>query len=138
MSKISLVIIILILGFIIVTNISNNNYQEQPNFARLLLSKLRNGDYTHAGHVEAIDLILKKVITYDNNIYERKTLDIGCGFGGTLHYFKQNGFKDCVGIDFDETAIAYARKKYSDIQFHHLDALKIGSVFKENFFINKS
>jgi SAM-dependent methyltransferase len=94
----------------------------QINTSRLMLSQLRGGDYAHPGDEEAIDLVLAKVLSIDPNMAEKKTLDVGCGFGGTAQYFKNKGFKHVEGIDIDAAAIAYAQQKYPDISFTVADA----------------
>jgi len=44
-----------------------------------LVSYLRNGDYSHPGEAESIDLVISLINKNKNN----KLLDVGCGLGGT-------------------------------------------------------
>lgn len=101
---------------------------------RLLLSELRGGDYAHPGDEEAIDLVLKKIYILNPQAKSGTVLDVGCGFGGTLQYLKQQGFKKLYGIDINEDSILYAKKKYSDIQFEVLDALNVDAFFLKKTF----
>lgn len=73
------------------------------NSSRLLLSKLRGGDYAHPGDTEVIDIILKKVLSFDPLLKDKAVLDVGSGFGGTVHYLSQKGFRDIQGVVFDYT-----------------------------------
>lgn len=102
------------------------------NTSRVLLTKLRGGDYAHAGDVEAIEHVLRQL----EQIAPPKgpVLDVGCGFGGTAHYFKTKGFEPIYGMDIDKAAIQYAASKYPDICFQHGDALAIDSTFAPNTF----
>ncbi len=79
-----------------------------PNSARLLLAELRHGDYAHAGDQEAIDLVIQKLLKLNPHIKAGTTLDVGSGFGGTLDYLIQQGFKNTEGIDMDASAVAQA------------------------------
>ncbi|MFZ3060704.1 MAG: class I SAM-dependent methyltransferase [Candidatus Methanoperedens sp.] len=42
---------------------------------------------------------------------ELKVLDIGCGFGKSLEWFKEYGFNDLIGIDSSETSVKICRDK---------------------------
>ncbi len=100
-----------------------------PNSARLLLAELRHGDYAHAGDEEAIDLVIQQLLALNPQIKAGPMLDVGSGFGGTLHYLIQQGFKKAQGIDMDASAVAYAKQRYPKIPFHTLDALKVDTLF---------
>lgn len=50
-----------------------------------------------------------------------RVLDIGCGEGGVLSYFAENGFL-CFGLDNNITRVEYAQSRItSNIQFIHSD-----------------
>ena len=104
------------------------------NPKRLLISEIRGGDYAHAGDVEAIDLVLEKLYSINPNLKSSKILDVGCGFGGTLDYLKNKGFKHLYGIDIDKIAIDYAKQRYKDIQFNNIDALASSATFPKSTF----
>ena len=44
-----------------------------------------------------------------------KLVDIGCGTGGNISNFKKRF--DCLGIDISEHAIAFAEKRFPDVNF---------------------
>jgi ubiquinone/menaquinone biosynthesis C-methylase UbiE len=53
-----------------------------------------------------------------------KVLDVGCGTGYGSAFLAGKGAGSVVGIDFSDTAIAYAKKKYRrlPVQFEKMDA----------------
>src|SRR3990167_8741529 len=104
------------------------------NNPRLLLAKLRNGDFAHAGDKEAIDIVLKKIfelIVNPNSCSESdlksemKALDVGCGLCCTAEYIKKSISFDMYGIDIDLLIIPPAKRKYSNIQFFEYDVMDI-------------
>ncbi len=99
------------------------------NTTRLVLTKIREGDYLHAGEEEAIDMVLKKVLTLDRKLPAKAALDVGSGLGGTANYFYQQGFKDIQGIDLDPAAIAYTKVKYPHISFTESNALELDKLY---------
>jgi len=110
------------------------NANAEPNSKRLLLSDLRGGDYAHAGDVEAIDLVLDKILKINPKVKSGNVLDVGCGFGGTLEYLRNQGFTNLYGVDINAESINYAKTKYQNIHFDLLDALEIESFYpKEKF-----
>ena len=113
------------------------------NNPRLLLAKLRNGDFAHAGDKEAIDIVLKKIfelIVNPNSCSESdlksemKALDVGCGLGGTAEYIRKAISFDMYGIDIDKSAIQHAKRKYSNIQFFEYDVMDIEKYLQKNQF----
>jgi ubiquinone/menaquinone biosynthesis C-methylase UbiE len=104
---------------------------------RLLLAKIRNGDFAHAGDVEAIDIVLDKVLSLisKNTKEEKKVLlDIGCGLGGTAAYIKNKTSFDVHGIDVDADSIEHAKSHYRNISFSKCDVMAISDLFKKNSF----
>ncbi len=104
------------------------------NQARLILSELRGGDFTHAGDKEAIDMVLAKLKQDFPEALKGNCLDVGCGFGGTADYLMKKGFKHVWGIDVDKSAIDYAEPKYKKVKFLNVDALSLSSQFDKDFF----
>lgn len=108
--------------------------QTKLNDSRLLISKLRGGDYAHAGDAEAIDLVLQKGLAFLPTLKNETVLDVGSGFGGTADYLYQHGFKKVYGIDIDKAAVLYAKDKYPFIDFKVGDALNIDKLYAFNEF----
>ncbi len=104
------------------------------NQARLMLSELRGGDFTHAGDKEAVDMVISKIKQEFPEILKGNCLDVGCGFGGTADYFVKNGFKHVWGIDIDPAVINYAKSKYKQVQFSSVDAAFVSLKFDRDFF----
>lgn len=116
------------------------------NNPRLLLAKLRNGDYAHAGESEAIDIILKKISdiseenkkmrinkNYSNEII-RKVLDVGCGLGGTAEYIRNHTSHIVYGIDINEFYINYAKLHYPHINLFQCDINYVKKLFNDEKF----
>lgn len=127
---------ILIILLLMVTEMSYT--VEKPPFnvnpSRLILTKLRNGDYAHVGDEEANDMVIQAALQYEPDIKVKPTLDLGCGFGGTAHYFHQKGFCNIQGVDLDNSSVDYAKHKYPTIPFFQADALEIDNVFAPGTF----
>lgn len=45
--------------------------------------------------------------------YPETVLEIGCSHGGFLHYCREHGVKNIVGVEVDEATCAFARKRFS-------------------------
>jgi len=105
------------------------------NLPRLLLAKVRDGDFAHAGDKEAIDIVLNKTkqLIKKNPTEKKEALDAGCGLGGTACAFQDSGF-DVNGIDSDAAAIEHAKKHYPHIPFIEGDILKIAEIFPKKHF----
>lgn len=88
-----------------------------PNkeFIHLFYTKYYNGLYSFfkdASHrfknqYETADYKFKLVSKFLNP-NQKKVLEIGCGPGGILSYFKTQGF-DCIGIDYDNEDLQYGK-----------------------------
>lgn len=104
------------------------------NSARLLLSKVRGGDYAHAGDKQATEMVLERLLQIAREVRGGKALDIGSGFGGTADDIYHFGFHDIYGIDIDKAAIAYSQARYPHITFIQADAKEIATVFSPNLF----
>lgn len=105
---------------------------DRNNNPRLLLAKVRKGDYTHAGDEEAIDLFLEHIDALNQQPYKNiKALDIGCGLGGTANYIHEKTALAICGIDKDISAINHAKKHYSAITFFQCDVEHLNQHFEE-------
>lgn len=87
------------------------------NPVRRLLCYLRRGDHVHPGDEKAIDLIMEKALKFDPSLKRKATLDVGCGFGGTVQYLAKHGFKNVQGCDIDQPSIEYCKKTYPNYNF---------------------
>jgi SAM-dependent methyltransferase len=105
-----------------------------PNTCRLLLSELRGGDYAHAGDQEAIERIVSKALSFDPTLQASPTLDVGCGFGGTVNALHTQGFLHIQGCDLDPAAIAYAQNHYPSFAFKVVDALTAAQYYPADHF----
>jgi len=109
----------------------NNRLHDTP---RLLLAKVRNGDYAHPGDEEAIDLLLARAMNYCVLTQSSKILDAGCGLGGTAQYVKNKTNAEVSGVDIDSVAIAHAKTTYAGIKFFTGDILNSQQVFSDQQF----
>ncbi len=78
-----------------------------------LLAYLRQGDFSHPGEIEAIQLAMKNIP--QNHL--RQILDVGSGLGGTADYLQKQGFGSVAGLDIDPILIEYAKKHYPNARF---------------------
>jgi ubiquinone/menaquinone biosynthesis C-methylase UbiE len=101
---------------------------------RLLLAKVREGDFAHAGDKEAVDLTFEELRNLQNNDLPLNILDVGCGFGGTAAYVQEKKLGQVSGIDVDNKALEYAKKTYLNIKFYNCDVLKVDSLFPKTSF----
>lgn len=131
--RIEYLIPFLIIGGYFLTT-SSKTTPPSLNQARLILSQLRSGDFTHAGDKEAIDMVVTKVKQEYPEVLKGNCLDVGCGFGGTADYLVKQGFKHIWGIDIDKSTIAYAKSKYKGVAFSTLDAASVSTQFNKEFF----
>lgn len=94
-----------------------------------VLSLVRNGDYAHAGEVEAIEMVMASFPRASH----RHILDVGCGRGGTAGYVQRHGWGQVVGLDREATSIARAQKVYPKVDFHACDVVDAGSAIRTKF-----
>jgi len=59
-----------------------------------------------------------------------KVLDVGCGYGRTLNELYDNGYKNCLGIDFSEKMIEKGKKLYPHLSFETTETIE----YPENTF----
>lgn len=104
------------------------------NQSRLLLKKLRGGDYAHIGGVAVVDMIMERALAFKPSLKEEKILDVGSGLGGTANYLFDKGYQKIWGIDVDDEAVRYASEEYPNVSFKTVDALQARSAFSANNF----
>lgn len=97
---------------------------------KLLLSHLRDGDFTHPGSLEAINLVMKKF----SKDPTRKILDVGCGLGGTASFVQKNNWGMVTGIDIDGQVIYYAKQAYPKVNFHQCGVDNVAGKFPPHQF----
>ncbi len=102
--------------------------------SRLLLSIMKEGNYSHIGGIEAINFLTSKAIKIDPNIESGNSLDVGCGFGGAAGFLQDSGFSNMWGIDIDEKAIEHSKHTYPNVNFATADATKLTDIFEDEFF----
>lgn len=61
---------------------------------------------------------------YAKPLKGQRVYDMGCGAGGVMHYFNEEGLL-CFGNDYSEEFLAYGRKKNMNIYYGDLDDSKI-------------
>jgi ubiquinone/menaquinone biosynthesis C-methylase UbiE len=66
----------------------------------------------------------------DKNI---KILDVGCGTGRNMLYLIENGYKNVVGIEYDEDLYIPMEKKYSDLNIVNGNAEDLHIFQDESF-----
>ncbi|MBY0461741.1 MAG: methyltransferase domain-containing protein [Alphaproteobacteria bacterium] len=133
-SKVFLLSSATLLAFIFYWNFFKAD-QPKLNPSYLLATKIREGDYVHAGDKDAFRFVLPKIVDYfKEQLVEQTVLDVGCGLGGTANYFYVQGFYNIWGIDIDKAGIDYASSKYPFINFSVCDVKDIANKFEKNSF----
>ncbi|MBN2788769.1 MAG: class I SAM-dependent methyltransferase [Candidatus Delongbacteria bacterium] len=74
----------------------------------------------------------KHISLISKHIIGNSILDLGCGFGTTTNYIKNNLNLSCTGIDFDEEVISLCKETYPDCDFMVADAEEL--PFENNSF----
>ena len=105
----------------------------KPNKARLILSELRGGDFTHPGDIDAINMMIAPIIKDYPDLINARCLDVGCGFGGTADYLFRYGFKNILGIDINKSSLEYAATRYKNINFLEVDATQVEQHLETGF-----
>ena len=93
------------------------------------LSLVREGDFAHAGEIEAIEVCFKDIAKEAT----RKLLDVGCGLGGTANYLEQHGWGTVIGIDIQGDIIESAKSTYPRIPFYTCDVKRAAKVLDDTF-----
>lgn len=103
------------------------------NNPRILLSRIRHGDFAHPGDIEAIEILLGELDDF-KGLKGKRILDVGTGLGGTADYISKNNIADVYGIDIDVKAITYAKHRYPQLDLFVCDVLLIDSLFQNRSF----
>lgn len=56
---------------------------------------------------------LKKILIYANLPKKSKIIDLGCGSGSVVRFFRRLGYKNSIGLDFYPSSIKLCQKLYS-------------------------
>lgn len=102
--------------------------------SKQIISKIRQGDFSHIGGLKALSIMLSEIGEVDHRIREGNVLELGCGFGGSANFIHQSGYDNLWGIDIKPDTINYASSKYPEINFKAADILDITDEFDANFF----
>ncbi len=76
---------------------------------------------------EIINTILDNAGLVKEGAEEKSILDVACGTGVMIDYYKARGYKDITAIDISDKMIEKAKEKFPDVTFI------CGDVEKENF-----
>lgn len=96
---------------------------------KAILALAREGDYAHPGEEEAIVRVAGRLPQASIH----RVLDVGCGRGGTAHWFHKQGWGKVVGIDIDATSIAYAQRSYPGVDFIRCGAEELSRLSTDPF-----
>lgn len=66
---------------------------------------------------EIINIILDNAGLVRENGEEKSILDVACGTGVMIDYYKERGFIDITGIDISDKMIEIAKDKFPDVDF---------------------
>lgn len=94
-----------------------------------ILALVRGGDYAHPGEENAIAALAKTL----QRTGVHRLLDVGCGRGGTADWFHRHGWGTVVGVDIDDESLEYARKRYPQVEFVHLDVVDLKRLDQDPF-----
>ena len=95
-----------------------------------MLSFLRKGDFSHAGEIDSIELVMSE---FEKNS-SQCILDAGCGLGGTANYIAEQKWGRVYGFDIEESAIKYARLNYPKVNFVLSSAFDVHKFFERPIF----
>ena len=102
-------------------------------------TELRNLLYRHPEFYESVyhgsdnetPKMCERLFARDLDHYPASLLDIGCGTGRDLEYLAER-CPDCVGIDLQESMIAFARERRShiDVRVDDMRSARLGRTFE--------
>lgn len=90
-----------------------NGFRMNSPEGKAILAWVRDGDYAHPGEEEAN----ARAAALLGRVGVRRTLDVGCGRGGTAAWFHRQGFGEVIGVDVDAASIAHAAAHYPKVRF---------------------
>jgi len=96
---------------------------------KAILALVRGGDYAHPGEEAAIAEVVKTL----PQTGIRRLLDVGCGRGGTADWFHRHDWGAVVGVDIDDESLEYARARYPNVEFVHLDVVDLAHLHRDPF-----
>jgi len=71
------------------------------------------------------EMVLNRVLNeYHINVKGKSILDVGCGTGFFIEYYRERGAAKILGIDIAPISINNLRKKFTDVEFQVLDISK--------------
>ncbi|MCQ2512103.1 MAG: class I SAM-dependent methyltransferase [Lachnospiraceae bacterium] len=76
---------------------------------------------------EIINIILDNAGLVKENGEEKSILDVACGTGVMIEFYKERGYQDITGIDISDKMIEKAKEKFPEVTF------LCGDVEKEDF-----
>jgi ubiquinone/menaquinone biosynthesis C-methylase UbiE len=94
-----------------------------------ILALARGADFAHPGEDSVLELIASGLLSH----MSLRLLDVGCGRGGTAQWFYEHDFGHITGIDIDKSSIDYARNKYPNVDFKHVDVSYLASIHGDCF-----
>jgi len=104
--------------------------------------KLKEGDLYHK---RTLDYLQSKNSINDKEKYRlldliklteikpKNILEIGCGFGRKLDFYRKELkiSKDCIGIDLSKEAIKFGKKNYKKLKLYNMSSLEINKINKK-------
>lgn len=99
-----------------------------------LIQSMRDGNYTHTGGAEAINLLSNKALLKNPSIKEGNSLEIGCGTGAASDFMSKKGYHNIWAIDINKKLIEEAKSSYPNVNFKVADVTKLTKTFEDEFF----
>jgi SAM-dependent methyltransferase len=96
---------------------------------KAILALVREGDYAHPGEEDAIACAAETL----SGVSIQRAIDVGCGRGGTAHWFHRHGSAKVVGVDIDAASVEYARQTYPQVRFYQGDVAHLNRIVKGPF-----
>ena len=110
-----------------------NTTESYSNYAEQWARRMRSGKNKAHEYLEKPAMYGKLPDLTDLSV-----LCIGCGTGEECEHLKSLGAKRVVGIDISEGLIEYAKKSYSDLEFHVMDMEKLDFPLESFDFVYSS
>ena len=110
-----------------------NTTESYSNYAEQWARRMRSGKNKAHEYLEKPAMYGKLPDLTDLSV-----LCIGCGTGEECEHLKSLAAKRVVGIDISEGLIEYAKKSYSDLEFHVMDMEKLDFPLESFDFVYSS